>query len=95
MRTNREVGDAANLHVAALAAPQPFNDAEFDHAVASLVLHSLEDWAGPLAELRRVLEPGGRLLVSVNHPSAYAIVYPEANCFAVTRYSEVGAGPPP
>ena len=35
-----------------------------------------------------MLKPGGRLLVSVNHPGAYAIVYPEADYFAVTKYSE-------
>ena len=57
-------------------------------ATASLVLHYLEDWRRPLAELRRVLTPGGRLLVSVNHPAAYAIVYPDADYFAVTRYTE-------
>jgi SAM-dependent methyltransferase len=82
------LGDDADLHVADLAAPLPFDDAQFDDVVASLVLHYLEDWTGPLAELRRVLEPGGRLLLSVNHPAAYAIVYPDADYFAVTRYSE-------
>ncbi len=35
-----------------------------------------------------MLRPGGRLILSVNHPSAYAIVYPEADYFAVTKYSE-------
>jgi SAM-dependent methyltransferase len=84
----QRLGEEADLHVADLGTPLPFADAEFDDAVASLVLHYLEDWAGPLAELRRVLKPGGRLLVSVNHPSAYAIVYPEADYFAVTKYSE-------
>lgn len=84
----QRLGDDADLHVADLGAPLPFADAEFDDVVASLVLHYLEDWSGPLSELRRVLKPGGRLLVSVNHPAAYAIVYPEADYFAVTRYSE-------
>jgi len=32
------------------------------------VLHYLEDWGPALAELRRVLKPGGRLIISVNHP---------------------------
>ncbi|GAA5144962.1 class I SAM-dependent methyltransferase [Nocardioides marinquilinus] len=84
----RRLGDGADLRVADLAAPLPYADDSFDDAVASLVLHYLEDWAGPLAELRRVLRPGGRLLVSTNHPAAYPIVYPEADYFAVTRYSE-------
>ena len=35
-----------------------------------------------------MLKPGGRLIVSVIHPSVYAIVYPEADYFALTEYSE-------
>jgi SAM-dependent methyltransferase len=82
------LGEDADVRVADLRAPLPYADAEFDDVVASLVLHYLEDWGRPLAELRRVLKPGGRLILSVNHPSAYAIVYPEANYFALTKYSE-------
>ena len=82
------LGEDADLHVLDLAAPLPFADAEYDDVIASLVLHYLEDWSGPLAELRRVLKPGGRMVVSVNHPSAYAVVYPDADYFAVTKYSE-------
>ena len=84
----RRLGEDAELYVADLAAPLPFADAEFDDVLASLVLHYLEDWAGPLAELRRVLKPGGRLLVSLIHPAVYAIVYPDADYFALTQYSE-------
>ncbi|GAA3681708.1 class I SAM-dependent methyltransferase [Nocardioides ginsengisoli] len=82
------LGPDADLRVADLADPLPFADADFDDVVASLVLHYLQDWAGPLAELRRVLRPGGRLMVSVNHPGTYPIVHPDADYFAVTRYSE-------
>jgi SAM-dependent methyltransferase len=39
------------------------------------VLHYLEDWTGPLAELRRVLEPGGRLIAAVEHPFAIALMH--------------------
>jgi ubiquinone/menaquinone biosynthesis C-methylase UbiE len=39
----------------------PLEDGEVDAAVASLVLCSVPDQAGALAELRRVLRPGGEL----------------------------------
>ena len=84
----RRLGPDADLHVADLAGPLPFADDEFDDVVASLVLHYLEDWTGPLTELHRVLTPGGRLILSVNHPVIFPVVYPEADYFAVTKYSE-------
>lgn len=84
----RRLGEGVDLRVADLGAPLPFEDAAFDVVVASLVLHYLQDWSVALAELRRVLRPGGRLLVSVNHPGAYPIVYPKADYFSVTEYSE-------
>ncbi|MEV0581343.1 class I SAM-dependent methyltransferase [Nonomuraea sp. NPDC050310] len=64
----RRLGDDADLRVVDLAGPLPFEDGAFDDVVASLVLHYLEDWGPTLAEMRRVLRPGGRLLVSVDHP---------------------------
>ena len=66
----RRLGAGADLQVADLGSPLPFPDGAFDDVVASLVLHYLEDWTAPLAELRRVLTPGGRLIVSVDHPFA-------------------------
>lgn len=70
----RRLGADADLRVADLASPLPFADGAFDDVVASLVLHYLEDWGPTLTELRRVLTPGGRLLVSVDHPFvAYGI----------------------
>ncbi|MDX3658873.1 class I SAM-dependent methyltransferase [Streptomyces sp. ID05-26A] len=69
-QARRRLGSDADLRIADLAGPLPFADAEFDDVVASLVLHYLEDWGPTLAEVRRVLRPGGRLIVSVNHPTA-------------------------
>lgn len=66
----------------------PFADGVFDDAIASLVLHYLQDWSAPLAELRRLLRPAGRLLLSVNHPLVYPTVNPGADYFAVTQWTD-------
>ncbi len=64
------VGSKVELKVADLADSLPFDDGVFDDVVCSLALHYLEDWATPLAEMKRVLKPGGRLVLSVEHPFA-------------------------
>src|SRR5260370_2969480 len=74
----RRLGDDADLMVAVLGSPLPFPDDTFDDVTASLVLHYLEDWGPALAELRRVLKPGGRLIVSVDHPFAINLWHREA-----------------
>ena len=74
----RRLGDDADLQVADLGSPLPFPDGAFDDVIASLVLHYLEDWGPALTELRRVLKPGGRLIVSVDHPFAENLWHREA-----------------
>jgi SAM-dependent methyltransferase len=74
----RRLGDDADLRVAELGRPLPFADDAFDDVTASLVLHYLEDWGPALAELRRVLKPGGRLLASVDHPFVNNLAHREA-----------------
>lgn len=64
------LGPDTDLRVADLGAPFPFDEAIFDDVVCSLALHYLEDWQSPLAQMRRVLKPGGRLILSVEHPFA-------------------------
>jgi SAM-dependent methyltransferase len=88
----RRLGDDADLQVADLASPLPFPDGTFDDVIASLVLHYLEDWGPALTELRRVLKPGGRLIVSVDHPFAITLMHREAgreaDYFATTNWTE-------
>ncbi|MEV2274712.1 methyltransferase domain-containing protein [Nocardiopsis sp. NPDC049922] len=85
----RRLGDDADLHVVDLSDPLPFADGAFDDVVASLVLHYLEDWGPTLAEMRRVLRPGGRLIASVQHPFAdYVLENPRPDYSATTSYSD-------
>lgn len=84
----RRLGDTVPVTVADLAAPLPFADDEFDDVVASLVMHYLEDWSGPLAELRRVLKPGGRLILSVNHPLVRVFTHPDEDYFETRPFTE-------
>jgi SAM-dependent methyltransferase len=85
----QRLGPDADLQVADLGSPLPYPDGAFDDVAASLVLHYLEDWTAPLAELHRVLKPGGRLIASVMHPIlGHALVRPDANYFATHQWSE-------
>jgi ubiquinone/menaquinone biosynthesis C-methylase UbiE len=45
-------------------------DGSFDLVVSALAMDYVEDWGGPLSEFHRVLKPGGKLVFSVEHPTA-------------------------
>ena len=49
----------------------PFGSASFDLAVVNHVLNDLADIVAPVAELARVLRPGGRLVILMLHPCFY------------------------
>jgi SAM-dependent methyltransferase len=91
-QARRQLGDDADLQVAELGRPLPFPDDTFDDVTAFLVLHHLEDWGPALAELRRVLKPGGRLIASVDHPFATYLADREAgrepDYFATYNWTE-------
>jgi ubiquinone/menaquinone biosynthesis C-methylase UbiE len=85
----RRLGDDADLRLADLGRPLPYPDRAFDDVIASLVLHYLEDWTAPLAELRRVLRPGGRLIASLMHPLwGHPLVRPGADYWATYQWPE-------
>ena len=50
------------------AAQLPFCDAAFDTVVACLVFEHIDEVDAAIAEVARVLEPGGRFLFFLNHP---------------------------
>lgn len=88
----RERAPAARLEVAQLEA-LPFPDASFDLAVATGVLEYADDLEAGLAELARVLRPGGRAIVSLpNWWSASALLRRHA-LYPVAR--RLGRRPPP
>ncbi|QKE85727.1 class I SAM-dependent methyltransferase [Arthrobacter sp. NEB 688] len=84
----QRLGAEADLRVADLTQSLPYESGAFDDALAVLVLHYLEDWSRPLSELARVLTPGGRLVVVVNHPTIPPVMYPDVDYFATVPNAE-------
>jgi SAM-dependent methyltransferase len=70
----------------------PFADGSFDALVVCLVFEHIVDLGPPMAEIARVLEPGGRFLFFLNHPLLQA---PESGWVIDTvldeQYWRVGA----
>lgn len=80
--TGARVGERANVFVHDAAAPWSFAPAAtYDRVLAALVLDYLDDWSSLLAECRRVLRPGGAVVVSVAHPCAALEASPSRDYF--------------
>lgn len=62
----------------------PFRADRFDGVVSSLAFHYVRAWGGVFQNLRRVLEPGGWVVFSVQHPHADFEEYDGAQ-----RYHEI------
>jgi SAM-dependent methyltransferase len=62
------LGPDVPLHRTDLARPLPMPDNAIDLVLSSLVLHYLAEWEPTLREFRRVLVPGGRVVLSTHHP---------------------------
>ena len=88
MREAGEVPDGADADVKqGDALSLPFADGEFDRVVASEVLEHIPDDESAIAELVRVLRPGGRMAVTVPR------WLPEKVCWALSdQYHEVEGG---
>ena len=58
----------APMYAAASAHRLPFSDGRFDAVVACLVFEHITDTDTAIAEVARVIEPGGRFVFFLNHP---------------------------
>lgn len=56
------------VYARAVASALPFPEASFDAVVACLVFEHIVEYSEAIAEVARVLEPGGRFLFFLNHP---------------------------
>lgn len=63
-----------------------FDDAEFDAVVAANVLHLVPDLPGALASLRRVVKPGGRIIVPTFCHDETRLGWVASRVFAVTGF---------
>jgi SAM-dependent methyltransferase len=74
VRRARAAQPNIDFHLVEAGAPLPFEDASFDVVWAGEVIEHVLDVAGLLSEVRRVLRPEGRLLVTTpNHPPLRAL----------------------
>ena len=67
--TRTRVGARAQVAVADLNEALPYPDGAFDLVVAPLVIHYLSDRRATFREFFRVLRPGGRAVISTQHPT--------------------------
>jgi SAM-dependent methyltransferase len=84
----RRLGPAVEVRTADLGQPLDFADGSFDGIVSALALEHVRDWDAVLAELRRVLAPGGWLLFSAQHPAFTGMRLPSAAYLEVVRVEE-------
>lgn len=92
--------EGVDLRVHDLREPLDWMPSEsVDLALSALVLAHVEDWGPLLAELFRVLRPGGRFVFSIEHPFAEFMRPSEAGYHATesieVRWRKQGRGAPP
>jgi SAM-dependent methyltransferase len=85
VRHARDTG-AYERVLSAPASSVPLPDSAADLVVAYMSLHDMDDLAGTLGEVARLLEPGGCLCAAVVHPIASARL--AARYSDVVRYAE-------
>ena len=84
--TQHEYGDSHVRLAEGDCRSLPFSNASFDVVVAFEVIEHVENWRGLLAEARRVLTPGGRLLVSTPNKVYYQQTRTTPNLYHVHEF---------
>jgi SAM-dependent methyltransferase len=80
-----KAADPGGAFLVADAARLPFADRSFDQVVAHNSLMDIEDMAGAVHEVARVLEPGGSLSASVTHPFKDIGRFTDPSTFVIER----------
>ncbi len=88
-RRRFELAGLAGEFLVASAESLPFPDESFDCVCSMGVLHHTPDIVTALSELRRVLRPGGRLILMVYHRNSvlYRLTFP---VYSVVRGKSIG-----
>ncbi|QDT20471.1 class I SAM-dependent methyltransferase [Gimesia chilikensis] len=82
----QSLGDAVRCYSQDLAQGLPREaDAAYDVVICPLMLHYLEDFSPLLAEIRRVLKPGGLFVFSTHHPFVDYGFSPSGNYFLTEK----------
>jgi SAM-dependent methyltransferase len=87
----RALGFAAVSGEQADAAALPFADASFDTVIAMHMLYHVADQAKAIAEMHRVLKPGGHLAVTTNGAGNMRGMYALTAVFGSPPYDPAGA----
>jgi SAM-dependent methyltransferase len=89
----QRTGGRADVRVADVSVPLAFlDDASVQLVLCPLVLEYVADWVPVMQEFRRVLVPGGSLVVSVTHPTADYTYYNSRRYFDVEQVSAEWTG---
>jgi SAM-dependent methyltransferase len=79
-----DVASAPGLDVLSLAAPLPFTDNSFDSVLCTSVLEHVDNAEHAVAEIARILRPGGALLITV--PFLYPTHEPPYDFWRTTHW---------
>lgn len=69
-----------------------FAENHFDYVLCALALHYIEDWNYTFSEFSRVLKPGGKLIISIEHPFFEYLFHKAENYFKKEAVSCIWSG---